>query len=409
VFVAGIFDETVDFGGGPLVSQGAGDFFVAKFDCSGAHIWSKRFGASTLPYWNFVWALAVGNDGSIVLTGTFQGPTDFGTGPLKQVGNGDGFVVKLDAAGNPVFAKSFGGTGQYSAGTGVAVDGMGNVFLAGDAFGPQNFGGGVIGSAGVWNYFVVEFDSIGNHVWSKAFGQGDVWDASATKIVLDPCGDILLAGSPTVQQLNFGGGMLAPGAVFTAKLTSNGGYVWAKAFGSGGATLVGLAVGPNGELVFSGRFSGMLDFGGGALPSYGSPGSGFLVKLTNAGSFVFNKANTSAMAMVSSFGYGVAVNSSGEVYWTGDFSGTIDIGSGPTLATGLSNVLFAKFAPTGTLSWFKTYASTGYDSAYAVALDASATPFIVGSYQNTMDLGNGPLPIAPNGNGGGAYLARVAP
>src|SRR5262249_16052641 len=43
-FITGLFKGTIDLGGGPLASAGDFDFFVAKLDASGKHVWSKRFG-----------------------------------------------------------------------------------------------------------------------------------------------------------------------------------------------------------------------------------------------------------------------------------------------------------------------------------------------------------------------------
>jgi hypothetical protein len=44
VAITGTFAGTVDFGGDPLTSSGWRDIFLAKFDASGAHLWSQRFG-----------------------------------------------------------------------------------------------------------------------------------------------------------------------------------------------------------------------------------------------------------------------------------------------------------------------------------------------------------------------------
>ena len=38
---------TIDFGGGPIVSSGKSDLFVAKFDPDGNHLWSHGFGGPT--------------------------------------------------------------------------------------------------------------------------------------------------------------------------------------------------------------------------------------------------------------------------------------------------------------------------------------------------------------------------
>ena len=39
--------ETVDFGGGPLITAGNGDVFAVKLDPNGGHMWSKQFGEQT--------------------------------------------------------------------------------------------------------------------------------------------------------------------------------------------------------------------------------------------------------------------------------------------------------------------------------------------------------------------------
>src|SRR5688572_11549100 len=44
VYVSGSFQATVNFGGANLVSVGAIDIFLAKYDANGLHEWSKSFG-----------------------------------------------------------------------------------------------------------------------------------------------------------------------------------------------------------------------------------------------------------------------------------------------------------------------------------------------------------------------------
>jgi hypothetical protein len=48
VIVAGTFWSSIDLGGGPLTSAGMTDVFLARFDATGAHAWSHRFGDSGL-------------------------------------------------------------------------------------------------------------------------------------------------------------------------------------------------------------------------------------------------------------------------------------------------------------------------------------------------------------------------
>ncbi len=64
VIVAGFFVGTADFGGGNLVSAGDYDVFVAKYDASGAHQWSQRFGGTSS---DFGWAIAVDASGNEII------------------------------------------------------------------------------------------------------------------------------------------------------------------------------------------------------------------------------------------------------------------------------------------------------------------------------------------------------
>jgi hypothetical protein len=404
VVMAGAFSGTASFGGGPLNQQGVGDnVYVAEFDCAGNHIWSKRFGAPTVMNGDSVMALSVGVDGSVLITGLFQGSIDFGTGPLTSIGTRDGFLAKLDAAGNAVFARSFGGAGYQSGGTGCALDGSGNAYVTGYAFGPQNFGGGVIGSPGIVSLLVVEVDATGNHVWSKAFGQ---YGFSAA-LALDPTGNVVLAGLGSSGQLDFGGGQLPPSSVFAAMLAANGSYLWSKTWGpqNVSTTVLGLTTGPAGEIVLAGSYSGgSIDFGGGPLP-VSLNGAALLVKLTNAGAHVFSKGVVSPTSNPSA--YAASVNASGEIYMAGGFAGAIVLDGVTVYPTAIEDVLFAKFAPAGTLSWVKHFGMTKGQFASSVALDTSGVPYLGGIYNTTLDLGNGPLPIEMGYQA--SFLARMAP
>jgi hypothetical protein len=82
----------VDFGGGPLTSDG-NDIFVAKYkEVEGSHLWSARFGGANSDLGNSV---AVDANRNVVVTGSFRDTVDFGGGPLTSVGGSDIFLVKL--------------------------------------------------------------------------------------------------------------------------------------------------------------------------------------------------------------------------------------------------------------------------------------------------------------------------
>ena len=92
--------------------------------------WAKSAGGTDYDYGTGISTDASGN---VLITGYFDSPTiTFGTTTLTNAGTGiaDIFVVKYDASGNVLWAKSAGGTdGDH--GYGISTDANGNVLVTG--------------------------------------------------------------------------------------------------------------------------------------------------------------------------------------------------------------------------------------------------------------------------------------
>ncbi|NIS37538.1 MAG: hypothetical protein GWN73_43895, partial [Actinobacteria bacterium] len=72
--------------------------------------------------------VAVGNDGTVYLTGTFQGNVSFGGPSVSGMGGSvDAFLAAFTPDGEATWAIDLGGDGNDRA-QGVAVDGMGRVY-----------------------------------------------------------------------------------------------------------------------------------------------------------------------------------------------------------------------------------------------------------------------------------------
>ncbi|MBI4703638.1 MAG: hypothetical protein HY744_21210 [Deltaproteobacteria bacterium] len=195
VVVAGEFQHTVDFGGGPLDSGGPynGVIFVAKFDADGKHLWSKRFGGETGAY---AYAVAVDPAGNILLSGQFSPTIDFGGGELAvPEGVGGICLAKLGSYGQHIWSKAFAHSG-FAAATSVVVDGSGNVLLGGSFDSEIDFGGvplQPIGNPSYYEAFFVKLDEAGNHLWGRAFGD-PTGAADPLGVAADAAGNVLLAG-----------------------------------------------------------------------------------------------------------------------------------------------------------------------------------------------------------------------
>ncbi|HSB17908.1 MAG TPA: SBBP repeat-containing protein, partial [Bryobacteraceae bacterium] len=100
-------------------------------------------------------------------------------------------------------------------------------------------------------------------------------------------------------------------------------------------------------------------------------------------------------------GTAVATDASGNVYLTGSFTGSANIG-GQNLVCGTSGdcLFLAKFAPDGTPLWSKSF-NSGYASGKAVATDADGNVFLAGVFANA-NFGCGTV-------SGSIFAAKLAP
>lgn len=125
--VTGSFEETVDFGGGPVTGRGKKDMFLAKYDKDGGHVWSKHFGGSDNDVGS---GLAVDSFGNVVLAGWFWRKVEFGGDALESGGQNDMLLAKYGADGSHLWSKRFGGD-QPDFARGVAYDTAGRILAVG--------------------------------------------------------------------------------------------------------------------------------------------------------------------------------------------------------------------------------------------------------------------------------------
>lgn len=153
ICITGSFENTVDFGGGGIVSAGASDVVLARYTSAGSHLWSQGFGGVD---YDRGYALDRDASGNIVLTGRFMVSIDFGGGTRVSPGAGDGFIAEFDTAGTYVSDEHFGTSVEENARS-IVADAFGGIVVMGYFAGTLDFGGGPIVSAGSDDIFVVRF------------------------------------------------------------------------------------------------------------------------------------------------------------------------------------------------------------------------------------------------------------
>jgi hypothetical protein len=335
VLLTGSFQSTIDFGGGPLASSGSSDIFLVKLDPGGAHLWSKRFGGATADHGLDV---AVDATGSIALAGSFSSGVDLGGGPLVSAGGFDVVVGRFDASGAHQWSKHFGGTGTDE-GVSVKIDGSGNVILLAHFADNVDFGGGLLASAGDLDIVLAKYNPGGVHQWSQRFGAalGD----EAAHVALDNAGNILMLGHFD-GSVDFGGGPLASAGgldIVLAKYDTSGGHLWSKRFGDLGPDIAqAAAVDGTGNVTVTGFFDDWIDFGGGALTTVGPQTDAFVAKFDAGGTHQWSLGWGDSS---SDAGSGVAIAGPAAVV-TGFFGATVDFGGDPITSVGSVDVFLVK-------------------------------------------------------------------
>lgn len=177
--VAGDFSGALNLGGGTLGSFDSWGIFVVKLDANGNHVWSKGITAfNNLQLAD----IAVDPSGGVLLAGNFTGAVDFGGGPLTSEGDNDIFFVKLGAGGAHAFSKRFGKVLTYPRTAGVAADGDGNLYLAGSFNDTLDLGGGGMVSMGTDDIFWAKFTNAGAFMESRSFGDSASQSLSAMAV-----------------------------------------------------------------------------------------------------------------------------------------------------------------------------------------------------------------------------------
>ncbi len=172
VLLAGNFTGSIDFNPGSgvftLSSSGNRDFFLVKLDNTGNFAWAKKWGSTNNDY---CYDMLADNNGNIFITGAFDLTVDFDPGAatfnMTATDYRNCFLLKLDNTGGFQFAKQFTGN---SFGQSLALDGAGNIYVAGGFYGPADFDPGAgTNTVNGGNIFITRLDPTGNLAWVAAF------------------------------------------------------------------------------------------------------------------------------------------------------------------------------------------------------------------------------------------------
>ncbi|NOQ80496.1 MAG: hypothetical protein GQ546_13985 [Gammaproteobacteria bacterium] len=298
------------------------------------------------------------------------------------------------------YAIAMGSVGDDS-GYGVTVDGTGNVYTTGSFSGTVDFDPGAgtanLTSEGLTDIFVQKLDSAGNFVWAKSMG--GVSNDAGGSIAVDTSGNVYITGSfwYTVDfDPGEGTAELTSGGqtdIFVLKLDVNGSFQWVN--GMGGTSFDssgGIAVDTSGNVYIAGTFQKYIDLdpGDGTLsPPYAAKRDIFVQKLDTDGHLVWAKTMGGTGE---DYGYGIALDSSNNVYTTGTFLGTVDFDPGDGTVnldnTGGTKIFVQKLDINGDLLWANAIGGYGAQigsGSLGITVDGSGNVYTTGTFSNTVD------------------------
>ncbi|MEK7677399.1 MAG: formylglycine-generating enzyme family protein [Verrucomicrobiota bacterium] len=210
---------------------GGYDFWVVRLDAQGNKLWDKAFGGSAD---ETLWALAGTPDGGWILAGSSASDIE-GTKTSPNYGDLDAWVVRLDKEGNQLWDSSFGGGGTEEAMSVQTTPDGGCVLCAYTNSGAS--GNKHSPNFGDFDGWVVRLDAQGKLVWEKDFGGLGYDELNCVRIL--PDGGYIVAGDSTS---GLGPGKASPQLGgqdgWIVRLNPQGERLWEWSLGGGGTELV---------------------------------------------------------------------------------------------------------------------------------------------------------------------------
>ena len=344
--------------------------FIAKYDTTGVIQWQRKLDTASVA--DIGRGIAVDSSGNVYVTGQANTTT------ASYV-----FIAKYDTTGAIQWQRKLDTASVSDIGYAIAVDGSGNVYVTGQA---------ITGSLA--HAFIAKYDTTGAIQWQRKLDTINISSDTGYGIAVDTTGSIYVTGQANATTAAY---------IFTAKLPADGTIPGTGTYVVGGSTLTYSAatmvdsaaslVDAAGTLTSSvlsaSHWIVSLDVASNADAGYGIAvdGSGnvyvtgqanattataayvFIAKYNSAGTIQWQRSLDNAGT--SDYGYGIAVDGSGNVYVTGQANASTSTAA---------YVFIAKYDTTGVIQWQVVLDNSGVtDAGYGIAVDGSGNVYVTGS------------------------------
>jgi gliding motility-associated-like protein len=384
--VTGYFTQSVAFGSTTLSTASISDIFIAKYSPTGSLLWAVQAGG-TGPDRGY--SVRCDPFGNIYVTGYYNGTATFGSTTLvANAGSQDIFVVKLDALGNFIWAKTM-GSDMGDTGYGISTDNSGNVLVTGQFKGTADFGSSIIFTGlndpftglPAYELFVAKLDSAGTTLWVQpGFTQ---YDDRGLDVDCDNAGNIYVVGqfSDTIL-LDVTHNNPVQNAGFLLKLDPAGTELDFRRLSAVQTLLYSIDVDVLDNINVCGEFQGTLAIQG-TPTTYVTP--------IHTKNILVARFNTSCNVVWTNFAgsendvsaKSIITDNSGNVLIAGTFNCKFDdyavpYGNGMFYSAGYRDVFSAKYDNSGNFVWAKNAGGPADDFCSGISLSPTNLPVLAG-------------------------------
>jgi hypothetical protein len=240
-FIVGGISDSPPSGNKTSPNYGSFDYWMLRLDASGNRLWERTFGGSER---DFLGGMAQTTDGGFTVVGDSRsGISGNKASPnLGYAGSSDLWVLRLDANGQTLWERTFGDNDNDSGG-GVQPTSDGGFMITGQTS---------AGALGLYDGWLLRLDGDGNKLWERTYG-GDQHEAF-WGLVPTTEGGFFIGGSSTSPP----GGNKTSAAFggpdyWVLRVNATGDVLWQQTFGGNAEEyLTALRLTPDGGIVFGG-------------------------------------------------------------------------------------------------------------------------------------------------------------
>ncbi len=424
-YALGVFSNTLllDSLGTPrnLISSGARDIFLVKYNCNNVLQWRVRIGSSGDDGGAFAFfGLEVAKSGNIYISGSFAGnasfvnsnQTNFST--KTSMGNYDIFTAKLDSNGSFLWVANS-GSGNWDEASTIIIDSIENVYTTGFFSNTATFNSANLTnsqnrtSSGASDVFVSKHNANGVLQFVSIAG-GNAQDVG-NDIELDGLGNLYIVGgfsccgsgsaqfgTTTLNNAGSWGG-------FISKMNPAGNWLWTNHLGTAAQeALQSIAIdNTNQQLYVVGHTNGNTIF------TSQAPGSNVNINLINGFDIIAAKLNFNGSLLWATkfggagndYGWGITLGKNGNPVISGDFQGTIPFNAISLATTANSSGYAAELNKTNgvCVSALKIGGTTGDASMMDVEISPTGNLYASGFFSTNASIGTTTLTSSGNYDG----------